>query len=145
MRYFIDTNVWLYALIETREADRTRIAQEIVGKPDVVISVQVINELCVNLLRKARVPEDDIAGIIEDLYRTRHVVPTDMKILLSASTLRRQHGFSFWDSLIVAAALFSRAEILCSEDMQHGMVLDGRLRIVNPFLPAEPKEHLGNK
>lgn len=145
MRCFIDTNVWLYALIESRESDRTRIAQEIVGKPDVVISVQVINELCVNLLRKAHVPEDDIVGIIGDLYRTRHVVPTDMELLVSASTLRRQHGFSFWDSLIAAAALFSGADILYSEDMQHGMLLDGRLRIVNPFLSSEPKRPLGNK
>lgn len=126
--------MWLYALVSTRDTRRTRVARQVVEAPDVIISAQVINEICVNLLRKVHLPETDIAGIITDLYRTRIVVPTDLELLLCASTLRCQYHFSFWDSLIVAAALQSHAERLYTEDMQHGMVIRGQLQIINPFM-----------
>ena len=53
--------------------------------------------------------------------------------MLKASALREQHAFSFWDSLIVASALATNATVLYSEDMQDGLVVEKRLRIVNPF------------
>jgi predicted nucleic acid-binding protein len=54
-------------------------------------------------------------------------------ILLKAADLRNQHKISFWDSLIVSAALSVKIEILLSEDMQHGLVIENTLEIVNPF------------
>ena len=52
---------------------------------------------------------------------------------LRASRLRETASFSFWDSLIVAAALDAGCSTLYSEDMQHGQIVDGRLMIVNPL------------
>lgn len=46
-----------------------------------------------------------------------------------------RNNFSFWDSLIIAAALESHCTMLYTEDLQYGQVIDGRLTIVNPFLP----------
>ncbi len=60
-------------------------------------------------------------------------VNIDQQTLLSASDLRTRYAISFWDSPIVAAALQSGAQILYTEDMQHGLVVDERLRIANPF------------
>jgi predicted nucleic acid-binding protein len=54
----------------------------------------------------------------------------------SSFDLMMKHGYSIWDSLIVAAALQSRAKILYSEDLHHGQVIDGRLTIINPFRPG---------
>jgi len=48
--------------------------------------------------------------------------------------LRRRYSLSYWDSTIVAAALNSGAEVLYSEDMQHGLTVEGRLEIRNPFV-----------
>jgi predicted nucleic acid-binding protein len=54
----------------------------------------------------------------------------------AAIELAEQYGFAIFDALIVAAALRADAETLWSEDMQHGMVVDGKLRIANPFREA---------
>jgi len=48
--------------------------------------------------------------------------------------LRQQHTFSYWDSLIVAAALDAGCDMLFSEDMQHGQTIDGRLTIISPLV-----------
>jgi predicted nucleic acid-binding protein len=52
---------------------------------------------------------------------------------LRASRLRSQQAFSYWDSLIVSAALEAGCTLLYSEDMQHGQLVEGQLRIINPF------------
>ena len=54
---------------------------------------------------------------------------------LHAVQLTRRYGYSYYDSLIEASALEAQCSILVSEDMQNGMLIDDRLRIVNPFLP----------
>jgi len=53
---------------------------------------------------------------------------------LKASDLRSRYSFSFWDGLILASALFADAEILYSEDMQNGLTVENKLKIVNPFV-----------
>lgn len=53
--------------------------------------------------------------------------------LFAASDLRDRYSLSYWDSVIVASALETGAEILYSEDMQDGLLVNNQLRIVNPF------------
>jgi predicted nucleic acid-binding protein len=48
--------------------------------------------------------------------------------------LRRSYAVSFWDSLVIASALQAQVSVLYSEDLQHEQVIDGRLRIINPFV-----------
>ena len=57
-----------------------------------------------------------------------------MELLIQASRLRERHSFSYWDSLIVSAALTAKADVLYTEDMQHGMLIDGVLKITNPLI-----------
>ena len=57
------------------------------------------------------------------------------ELLEAALGLRRENGFSFYDSLVIAAAQSAQCQILYSEDMQHGQLVGG-MRIVNPFLQA---------
>ena len=132
-RYFIDTNIWLYSFIETQGREKTSIAKSIVQQEEITISTQIINEVCVNLIRKMQFPEEDIQGLIESFYERYSILEINKGILLKASELRIHHIFSFWDSLIVASALYSSTDILYSEDMQHGFVIENGLKIVNPF------------
>jgi predicted nucleic acid-binding protein len=44
-----------------------------------------------------------------------------------------RYGFSYWDSLIVAAALDAGCAVLYTEDLQNGQTIDSALRIINPF------------
>lgn len=132
-RYFIDTNIWLYSFIETQDREKTSIAKSIVQQEEITISTQIINEVCVNLIRKMQFPEEDIQGLIESFYERYSILEINKGILLKASELRIHHIFSFWDSLIVASALYSSTDILYSEDMQHGFIIENGLKIVNPF------------
>jgi predicted nucleic acid-binding protein len=130
---FIDTNLWLYAFLDTGDSDKSTRAKELFEETEPMLSVQVINEVCVNLIKKARFSEEQISALIESFYEKYPIVEVDESILLNASQLRREYSFSFWDSLVVACALAANAEILYSEDMQNGLVIRGMLTILNPF------------
>ena len=85
------------------------------------------------MLKKSRVEEAAIQTYVLAWYRDCDVVSTNAEQFLLASGLRQSGEFSYWDSLIVAAALDAGCTTLFSEDMQHGRVLRGQLTIVNPF------------
>ena len=133
---FVDSNLWLYALTHSKtgkEEVKGKRAQEVILSARHAVSTQVVAEVSTNLLRKSIASESEIAELVDDFYREHTVVSIDQQTFRNGSALRIRYSFSFWDSLIVASALQSGAQILYTEDMQHGFVVDGRLRIVNPF------------
>lgn len=131
---FIDTNIWLYAFISGQDPAKAHTAQAVIAATrPLFLSIQVINEVCTNLLRKEQTPEADIRDFIDDFYALYQVVDLDHAQLITASDLRTRYSLSYWDSLIIASALQSGVPTLYSEDMQHHLVIDQKLRIVNPF------------
>lgn len=131
-RCFIDTNIWLYAFIRSND-HKTSTAKSLIKSNKITTSSQVINELSVNLLKKTDLSEDDLTGIITSFYNRYQVVESSKEILLRASTLRGDYKFSYWDSLIVSAALQAEAKLLYTEDMHDGLLVAKTLRIINPF------------
>jgi len=129
---FIDSNIWLYAFTDD-DPKKKDIAQALIKTSQPVISVQVINEVCVNLIKQANFPESQISELVETFYQKYDVAELHKGLLLSASQLRQEYAFSYWDSIIIAAALSSDVKTLYSEDMQHGLVIRESLQIVNPF------------
>ena len=105
----------------------------IIKECEIVISTQIINEMCVNLIKKANFSEGKIQNLIESLYRKYAVFELSQDILLKASRIRTNHSFSFWDSVVAASALDCDADYLISEDMQDGFKLENKLTIMNPF------------
>jgi len=103
------------------------------SRENLIISTQVINEVCAVLSRKANFNETQICQVIQEFYEGCIVVELNFNSLMTACGLRLQYGFSFWDGLIVAGALSANAEVLYSEDMHDGLVVLNRLEIVNPF------------
>jgi predicted nucleic acid-binding protein len=67
-RCFVDTNLWLYALIAGQDQEKSIKAKEITQSINPVVSTQVINEVCVNLIKKARFSEDQTRQLIESFY-----------------------------------------------------------------------------
>ncbi|MCS6909944.1 MAG: PIN domain-containing protein [Anaerolineales bacterium] len=131
---FIDSNVWLYAFIETDEATKSERARALIQENEPVVSTQVINEVCVNLLRRASFTEEQITPLVESFYEKYQVIELTKSVLLIASQLRQKYSLSFWDSTIVAAALNAGVPVLYSEDLQHGLTIEEQLQIRNPFL-----------
>ena len=131
---FIDSNIWLYAFIETQDTDKSGVAKSVIQNRNIAITVstQIINEVCVNLIRKAHFSEKKIRELVESFYNKYNVLEISKENLLKASEIREHHNFSFWDSLILASALYASAEIFYSEDMQNGFVIE-KMKIVNPL------------
>ena len=132
--YFVDTNIWLYSFIKSQDEEKSKIAKSIISGSDIIISTQIINEICVNLLKKAKFSEGKIQKLIQSLYKRYTVFELSQDILIKASEIRTEFTFSFWDSIVAASALDSEADYLISEDMQNGFKLEDKLTIINPFL-----------
>ncbi|BAB75321.1 PIN domain-containing protein [Anabaena sp. FACHB-709] len=131
--YFLDSNIWIYALANNQDINKRNIACRLIDAEGVIISTQVINEVCLNLIKKSSFTEQQITQLIEAFYKGSHIISFNRDILVNSSNLRSRYKLSFWDSLIVACALAAGASILYSEDMQDGLVVDSQLQIVNPF------------
>lgn len=131
--HFIDSNIWLYSLLDTGETQKNTIAQALIKKSEAVVSTQVIGEVCANLIKKANMPESEIRKFVEGIYARHRVVELDKSVFLTASELRQEYTLSFWDSLIVSAAFLAGADILYSEDMQNELIVRETLQIINPL------------
>ena len=103
---FVDTNVWLYAFVHTQDPEKSEKAKRIIqNTPAALASTQVINELCVNLLKTIGFGETEIRDIIAAFYGRYHIVEFDQTILRTASEFRARYQLSFWDSLIAASCI----------------------------------------
>ena len=127
---FVDSNVLIYAF--TTDA-RAATAQAVLerGCP---AGVQGLNEFTNVARRKLRMTWRDVRDALAAIRIVcRPIVPIDIDTHADALRLAERHGFSIFDALMIAAALRTGCDALLSEDLQHGMVIDGRLRVVNPF------------
>ena len=122
-RCFVDTNVWLYSFIQSQDADKSLVSKAILKGNDIIISTQIVNEMCVNLIKKAKFSEKKIQELIISLYEKYTVLELSKKIQLKASGIRNKYKFSYWDSIVAASALDCEADYLISEDMQDGFEL----------------------
>ena len=133
---FLDSNIWIYSFIESQDPEKHNQALKLINelKPRLCLSTQVVNEICINLIRKAGVEEARINQLIVRFYFDYEIIETNQTIILKASDIRLRHDFSFWDSMLLASALEANADNFYSEDMQDGFVLDNKLKIINPFI-----------
>lgn len=126
---FADTNVVLYLLDDGPKADR---AEVILGQGP-RISVQVLNESLVNCRRKAGLGREEAAAFLEGVRALCPVEDLTVQTHDVGRALAERYGFSIYDAMIVASALVAGCTTLWSEDMQDGLLVEGQLRIVNPF------------
>ena len=126
---FIDSNIVLYLLSgDAAKADRAQTILEAGG----VISVQVLNEVASVCLRKLKMPWQEVDALLLAVKTACDVVPLTVASHEKAVEVTKRFQLSFYDANIVAAALISGAQVLLSEDMHSGMLIDG-LVIQNPF------------
>ncbi len=136
MPNFVDTNILIYA--EDRDAGaRHEVARDLLlglwDSKEGVLSVQVLQEFYVNVTRKLKKPLSSTKArdIVEE-YLTWTIVENTKTLLLSAMALQHDAQLSFWDAMIVQAAIDSRCEKLFTEDLNAGQRF-GSLTLVNPF------------
>lgn len=137
MRAFVDTNLWVYRL-DHRDPDKARRVAEwlatLAEEHEIVVSTQVLIEVRSVVTRKLAPPLSpaDTLATLEALAAF-DVVPTDAGLILDAHALASAEQLSWFDALIVEAALRSRCSVLYSEDLGEerrigGLVVENPLR-----------------
>jgi len=134
---FIDSNVFVYLVDETNAAKHAAaraLVDDALTRDTGVVSFQVVQETLNVLTSKLKViarAEDAVDFMRHTLQPMWRVQPS-AELYAGAIDVQERHGFGFYDSLIVAAALQAGCKRLLSEDLQHGQRI-GKLRIENPF------------
>ena len=129
---FFDTNVLVYAIVENDP--RKMRARELLAVGG-TISVQVLNEFVSVVRRKVKMPWKDVRAALQwIMLLCPNATTVTIKTHERAVGIAERYGYRIYDSLIVASALEAKCELLYSEDLQDGQVVEGRMRIRNPFL-----------
>jgi predicted nucleic acid-binding protein len=127
---FFDTNVLVYAAsADPAKADR---AEQLIAEGG-VISVQVLNELANVARRKMGLTWAETHALRSLVRGLLSVQALTIEVHDTGLALAERYNLSLYDAMIAAAALHADCDTLWSEDMQDGMVIEGRVRVVNPF------------
>jgi predicted nucleic acid-binding protein len=138
-KYFVDTNILVYAHDRSAGLKHKRARTLIEGLWNSgrgVLSTQVLQELCINVRRKAGHPlsAEETRRLMQDYLSWEIVVNTPASVI-EALDIEVRHKISFWDALILQAAESCGAGILYSEDLTTGRRY-GSIRVVNPLTDA---------
>ena len=129
-RIFLDSNVMIYAYFK-QDKKKQRISKQLISQ-NAIISTQVLQELINTLHRKMGVDYSIVRSILQECLKNCGLNTNTSDTVFGALDVAERYGFSFYDSLIVAAALESKCTTLYSEDMQHNQHIES-LTIINPF------------
>lgn len=141
-KYFVDTNILIYAHDPSAGAKRDRARQlleHLWTTGQGVLSTQVLQELCINLRRKVKpaLAVDEIRRLVQD-YLSWEIVVNSPHSALQALEIEVRFKVSYWDALILQAADSAGAAILYSEDLAAGQSY-GAVRVVNPLRAGTPR------
>lgn len=129
-KYFIDTNVLIYLLsADPEKADKAESILRMGGQ----INVQVLNETANVARRKLNMSWMEISEVLGLIRMLCTTGPVTLETHDRGMLVAERYGLSLYDAMIIAAALLGGCEILYSEDMQDGMLIDNQLHICNPF------------
>ncbi len=137
--FFLDTNIFVYGLLSSEPLKKQRALQLIesaLGSRQGCISYQVMQEFANVSTRKfaQRFTGTQCSQFIDAAMQPLTRVASSTGLLHAALELQSQTAYSFYDSLIIASALEAGCDTLYTEDLQHHQLINGSLRVVNPFL-----------
>lgn len=135
-RVFLDTNIIIYAYtssVEKKHSIAMNIIEDLWRSGSGVISTQVVQEFFVSVTTKIQKPLNKVIAreIVHDLLKW-DVVLNDGESIVKAIDIHQRYHYSFWDALIIHAAIQGNAAVLLSEDLSDGQIIQG-VKIKNPF------------
>jgi len=137
-RFFLDTNVFVYSFdpVAPAKARRAReLIRQAVGTRNGIVSFQVVQEFFNVALRRFAQPMKvaEAEQYLATVFRPLLAIHSSSGLYVEALQLAAKFQLSWYDSLIVAAAIEGRCEVLYSEDLSHGQRF-GETQVQNPFL-----------
>jgi predicted nucleic acid-binding protein len=131
---FIDTNILIYSHT-VQDEKKMKIAQEILSSQQTIIAnTQVINESINVLIKRFKIPLNDIQKIVDQTFLYLPIKTVDHITIRLGLKICEKYHFSYYDSLIIASALQNECSILYSEDLNHNQKIENVLTIINPFI-----------
>jgi predicted nucleic acid-binding protein len=130
---FFDTNTLIY--VASGDPLKAGRAEELIAEGG-IISIQVLNEAANVARRKMGLSWPETVAFLSTMRGLLSIRPVTIEIHETGLALAERYGLSIYDAMIVASALEADCDTLWSEDMQDGMLVDGRLRLTNPFRKA---------
>jgi len=127
----LDTNILVYCH-SSDEPDKQKVAMDFFDLYP-VISTQVVSEYLNVVKRKLKLSKDEIMDVCLQNIELCVLQPVSITTLKYARNLIDRYDFQLFDSIVVASALEANCDVLYSEDMNHGLVVENRLTILNPF------------
>lgn len=134
-RNFIDTNILVYAEASDEPAKQQAalaLLKQLYETATGVLSTQVLQEYCNVALKKLKLSAGHIRAQL-DLYEQFEIVQVTPAIIRAGLDLHQTRSLSFYDALIMASAETAGCNVLLSEDMNTGEIING-IRILNPFV-----------
>ena len=131
-RVFLDTNIVIYAHTDHHLAKQKR-AQQIISDENTIISTQVIQETANILHKKLKHPWSEVEVVLGDIILNSTIYTNTSETASKACFIASKYGFSFYDSLIISAALQCGVKRLYTEDMHHGQLIENQIVLINPF------------
>jgi len=129
---FLDTNILVY-LYSTSEPLKRNTSISIIKDCTCTTSTQALNELSNVLIKKYKMPNNSIKTSIANISRSCLIQLVTENTISKAVDLNDRYGYSYYDCLMLASALESDCNVLFSEDMGDGQVIENKVKIVNPY------------
>jgi len=129
---FIDTNIFVYTQ-RTDDPKKRQIAIDAVNHFDCVASTQVLNEISNVFTKKYPMPAERVEYLLRSISEISEIVVVNEPIIYDALRFHQRYKIPYYDSLMIAAAVYAQCRLLISEDMQNNFFINSTLRIVNIF------------
>ena len=133
-RFSVDTNILIYSIDQDAgpRHEQARALMDALADTDCVLSLQALGEFFHAVTRKAKMPAEEAAAMVDDWMELFPVAAADRRTLRDAIDLKNTHAFGFWDAMLVETARVAGVTRFLTEDMQDGRRV-GSMRLENPF------------
>lgn len=129
---FLDSNLLIYLYSQT-EIDKRETVEALLEDYEIWISSQVLTEVSNVLFKKFAISWQIIREVIEELEDNFYIYTNNPLTIKEATRIAETYQYSFYDSLIIAAALSCDCAYLFTEDLHHTQVIDSKLSLLSPF------------
>ena len=135
-KVFLDTNILVY-LYSNTEQNKRNVAYEFVNNHSCVTSTQTFNEASNVWFKKYSLSKHEITKYLDEIEAVcDETVLVRRKTINQALEIKERYNYSFYDCLMLASAIEANCNIILTEDMGEGQVINSTLKIVNPFKPT---------
>ena len=132
-KLFLDSNILLYVYSTTEPAKRD-ISIALLEQNECCTSIQALNEFCNVCLKKYQYSRTKIESALHQITAAVDLFSVSLHTLRWALVLHERYQYSYYDSVMLASALQHGCECFYSEDLSSGQVIEGMLKILNPFI-----------